>query len=94
MAVGIEGVDLWGAIDTFREMPRPRHRMPAGEALLRSLERQGWRVQGGGKVHFKAYCGCPAMHRIGIATTPSSGESYFRRRRVRLSNHTCWEDDL
>ena len=73
-------------------MPRPKHRHPDGETILRSLESQGWTLTGGGKQHFRAKCPC-GQHMKSIHTTPSD-PNYYRKLRTRLKNHTCWTDDL
>ena len=73
-------------------VPRPNHRRREGEAILRSLERQGWSLTGGGRSHFQAKCPC-GLHRKTVHTTPSN-PNYYRKLRTRLNHYTCWMDDL
>ena len=58
--------------------------------MLRSLERQNWRVVLGGK-YFKAYCPCPLKHLKTIKLTPSS-PGYRRNLVGQLKRATCWKE--
>lgn len=69
--------------------PRPRHQTKEIEALLRSLEAQGWRVTKG-KGYFKAYCPC-GLHLRTVHLTPSSA-GYLAGLVRRLKRDTCWEE--
>lgn len=69
---------------------RAKHTRPELEALLRSLEAQGWVVEKGRK-HFKAKCGCADKHIKTIACTPSD-PNYPRNLRGKLKRDTCWKE--
>jgi len=71
---------------------RPKHRMPELEAVLRSAERQKWRVTGGGNKYFKMYCPCPAKHKKSVHCTPSD-PNYKRHLLNELGRKTCWKDE-
>ena len=70
--------------------PRPRHQTKEIEALLCSLERQGWRMTKGGG-YFKAYCPC-REHLKTIHLTPSSA-GYLRNLMGWLRRESCWKED-
>jgi hypothetical protein len=69
--------------------PRSRHPDKDLEAVLRSLERQGWRIERGQK-YFKAYCPC-GLHKKTVHLTPS-GPRYLRNLVGWLRRETCWEE--
>ncbi|NIJ10637.1 putative RNA binding protein YcfA (HicA-like mRNA interferase family) [Saccharomonospora amisosensis] len=71
-------------------MSRPRHPDPELEKLLKSLERQGWRVWRG-KGYYKAYCSCPDRHKKTIRITPN--KSYNLNVRMQLKRRTCWQEE-
>lgn len=73
-------------------MARPKHKMGELEAVLRSAERQGWRVVGGGNRYFKMYCPCAAKHMKSVHCTPS-GSNYTRNLLGELKRKTCWKDE-
>lgn len=70
-------------------MVRPTHPNRDLEALLRSLEDQGWRVEKG-KKYYKAKCPCETEHQKTVHCTPQ--ENYLNKLRTRLRNHTCWKE--
>jgi hypothetical protein len=71
---------------------RPRHPNKELESLLRSLERQGWRV-GKPSKYYKCFCPCRApLHKRMVRLTPSN-PGYLRQLMGWLSTNTCWEDD-
>jgi len=67
--------------------PRPKHRVPELEALIKEAERKNWRVEGGGNRYFKIYCPC-GEHKKTLHLTP--GQNYAKRTRQVLENRTCW----
>lgn len=69
--------------------PRPRHQTKEIEALLRSLEAQGWRVTKGQRC-FKAYCPW-GLHLKTVHLTPSFA-GYLRKLVGWLRRETCWEE--
>jgi hypothetical protein len=69
--------------------PRPKHQDDDLEALIRSLEGQGWVVERG-KKHYKAKCSCESKHLKTINCTPSD-PNYGRNIRGKLRRDTCWE---
>ncbi len=71
-------------------MTRPKHPDKDLEALLRSLESAGWRVEKGRK-YFKGYCPC-GDHKKTIHVTPS--DPGYRRHLIGwLRRETCWEEE-
>jgi hypothetical protein len=70
--------------------PRPKHPDKDLEALIRSLEEQGWTVTKG-KRYYKARCSCGDAHSKTIHVTPQ--ENYNNKIRTRLRNHTCWKEE-
>jgi hypothetical protein len=69
---------------------RPKHPTKEIEALLRSLERDEWRVEKRGK-YFKAYCGRTCrQHMKSIHITPSDPR-YLQNLMGWLKRETCWK---
>lgn len=75
---------------TVTVSPRPRHQIKEIEALLRSMEVQGWRVEKGSK-YFKTFCPC-GLHKKTVHLTPSGG-GYLRNLVGWLRRETCWEGE-
>jgi hypothetical protein len=72
------------------DVTRPKHPDKDLEALLRSLESAGWRIEKGRK-YFKGYCPC-GDHKKTIHVTPS--DPGYRRHLVGwLRRETCWEEE-
>lgn len=69
---------------------RPRHTRPELEVVLRSCERQGWRVEKG-KKYFKIWCPCADKHWSTVKLTPSDPR-YPLNLRKKLLRETCWEE--
>jgi hypothetical protein len=74
-------------------MPRPRHPDADVEALIRSLERQGWIVEKGRK-YYKAKCWPPCVNRCykTVKLTPSD-PNYLRNLRGWFKRSGCWEEE-
>lgn len=70
---------------------RPRHQDKDLEKLLRSMERQGWRVVKRGSGYFKCYCPCDVKHLQTVHLTPSSS-GYLRNLVGQLRRATCWRE--
>lgn len=73
-------------------MPRPRHSDPELEDLLRSLERQGWRVEKG-KKYFKAWCGPPHARCFKTVKLTPSNPYYTKNLRGWFKRSGCWEEE-
>jgi len=71
-------------------MTRPRHPIRELEAILRSLERQHWRVDRGSG-YYVCKCPCPAKHMKTVHLTPR--RAYERNLRNWLARYTCWEEE-
>lgn len=71
-------------------MARPRHTNQDLEAILRSAERQGWRVEKG-KGYFKMWCPCADKHWTTVHLTPSD-RRYALNLRKKLLRSTCWKE--
>ncbi|MBG6098790.1 hypothetical protein [Nocardioides luteus] len=71
---------------------RPRHPIKELEALLKSLEEQGWVVEKGSK-YYRAKCPCEEKAMKSIHLTPSNPH-YLLNTRKKLARDTCWKDDL
>ncbi len=82
-------VTCWGDRITSVS-PRHRHTVKEIEALLRSLESQGWRVKKDRK-YYKAYCPC-GLHKKTVHLTPST-TGYLRNLVGWLRRETCWKED-
>lgn len=74
-------------------MPGRPHGNDGYEKLLRSLERQQWKVVHSKSGHYKVYCPCDEEHRKTLPATPSSSRSLIKII-TQLKNYTCWEKDL
>jgi hypothetical protein len=70
---------------------RPKHPLKELEAVLRSAEAQGWRIERG-KAYFKMKCGCNAKHMKMVHITPSD-PNYTRNLTSYLRRETCWRGD-
>ena len=68
---------------------RPKHPKRDLEALLSSLERQGWTVTKRPNGYFKAKCSCGGMHMKTIHLSPSDS-NYQRNLEAQLRRSTCW----
>ena len=71
-------------------MPRPRHQDKDLEALLRSLERQGWRIEKGAG-YFKCYCPPPHARCVKTVKLTPSGGKYLTNLRAWFKRSGCWE---
>ena len=71
-------------------MSRPRHTDPELERVLRSLEKQSWRVERG-KGYYKAKCPCELMHKKTVRLTPSNPR-YALNLKKELGR-MCWKED-
>jgi len=69
---------------------RPKHAIAELEAILRTAERQGWRVEKG-KKYFKMWCPCRGKHWKTVKLTPSD-PNYARNLIGQLRRATCWKD--
>ncbi|WP_131765146.1 MULTISPECIES: hypothetical protein [Protofrankia] len=73
-------------------MLRPRHPIKELEAVLRSAEKQGWKVDRG-KGYFKMFCTCGELHKKFVHLTPSD-PNYEKNLRGYLKSRTCWKEDM
>lgn len=71
-------------------MSRPKHQNKDLEAVLKSAERQGWRVNRGGK-YFKMKCPCELRHLKTVHISPSD-PNYGRNLLSKLNRDTCWKE--
>jgi hypothetical protein len=72
--------------------PRPRHTDKDLERVLRSAERQGWRVTRRPNGYFKMYCPCDDLHMKTVHHSPSD-PNYLRNLLGELHRKTCWKGD-
>lgn len=72
-------------------MPRPKHPDSDLEKVLRSLEKQGWRVEKRRK-YFNAKCTCELMHKKTVHMAPSNPRYTFNLRKE--LRRMCWKEDL
>lgn len=74
-------------------MPRPKHPNADLEALLRSLEEQGWAVVKGRK-YYKVKCPphCVDKHLRTVKLTPSD-PNYLKNLRGWLRRSGCWKEE-
>lgn len=72
-------------------MSRPRHNNPEIERLLKTAERRGWPVTGGGRTHFKVWCPRPCKCMTVVSTTPPKRNA-MRTLKAQLKRATCWEE--
>ena len=71
-------------------MARPKHPSKEFEDVLRSAEKQGWRIERGRK-YFKMKCSCPNRDMKTMHITPNEG--YLKNFCKKLERDTCWKDD-
>lgn len=70
-------------------MPRPKHPDKDLEAVLRSAEKQGWKIEK--RKYFKMKCPC-GKHIKTVHMTPSNPK-YCRELIQQLERATCWEEE-
>ena len=71
---------------------RPKHPRKELEAVLRSLETQGWRVIRG-KGYYKCYCPPPHARCVKTVKLTPSDPNYTRNLRAWLRRSGCWEEE-
>lgn len=76
-----------------RWVSRPKHSNKELEAILRSLEAQGWRVTRG-KGYYKAYCPPPHACCVKTVKLTPSGSRYALNLRGWLKRSGCWKEEL
>lgn len=72
-------------------MSRPRHRHGKYEELFKRAEAKGWRIDGGGSVHFQMFCPCKDKHLVTVSTTPKN-PTWVLRLVIKDLRKTCWRE--
>ena len=73
-------------------MGRPRHHKPELEAVLRSLEQQGWSVERGRK-YYKVKCPPQCGQCLKMVKISPSDPNYTKNLRAWFRRSSCWKDD-